>query len=213
MQHISDLSAPPILGQFYMVPTVTAIWCGSLGEYPVIGPLHNDRQHIGFDRDHWHIDTRFAASPRLLKDETNPEYWRRIMATPIMRTWKSSMFSRKEPRSVAAVYARRWKCKRQAPDHISLFEDSATTANEGWKAHFDHWAGHQCKKDGNGWRCPHRNVSLANQPVINGIVRCPLHDLMIDNATGRVLSRPAMRPQIRALRTLNENQPAEANAK
>ena len=199
MQHINDLTEPPVVGKFYMVPTVSAVWSGSVGEFPVIGPLHNDRQHIGFDRDHWHIDTRFLPERGKLKHESTQEYWLRIMATPVMRSWKSSINQHTAARSVAAVYLRRWQCKRHAIEHISIFESRAVSSHAGWKAHFDHYAGHKCKHDGAGWRCPHRNVSLATQPVINGVVRCPLHALMIDNATGRVLSRQRMHQEIQLL--------------
>lgn len=52
---------PMQLGRYYKVPAVLVDdWRGFTGWIPVIGPMHEDAQIIGFPYPHFHIDWRFA---------------------------------------------------------------------------------------------------------------------------------------------------------
>lgn len=48
------------IGKFYRVPTVWGYNHGYTGNWPVLGPKHEDREIIEFDDHHYHIDWRFV---------------------------------------------------------------------------------------------------------------------------------------------------------
>ena len=47
MEYIDSMTAPPVAGRFYMVPTIRCRWNRCTGVYPVIGPKHEDAEIIG----------------------------------------------------------------------------------------------------------------------------------------------------------------------
>lgn len=60
LEIVDRLTSPPIVGQYYLVPTVEWKWYSWVRRWPVIGPRHNDEQFFKFPLQHHHIDARFV---------------------------------------------------------------------------------------------------------------------------------------------------------
>ena len=71
LQRITHLTAPPVVGRWYLVPTVTYQWLDDelLRPWPVFLPKHQDGEHFNFHWPHYHVDPRFLVGP----------LWRRAM--------------------------------------------------------------------------------------------------------------------------------------
>lgn len=161
LARIGDLMAPPIVGQFYLVPTVHGRWYGKVRNWTVMGELHQDVKFFAFDKWHYHLDRRFLLSDLHAyamraplhsqpKCDLGPIVWRRRKCLSSGQEWS---------------YGREMVCRKMQ------------------KA----MAGVACKSDGRGLICPHRNYSLAQViPDERGFLTCPLHGLRIDAANGRV---------------------------
>jgi hypothetical protein len=54
-----------MIGRFYSVPTVQAVFNGRIDDWPVIGPAHEDAEVIGFAPIHYHFDFRFFSVDQL----------------------------------------------------------------------------------------------------------------------------------------------------
>lgn len=183
MEQVCTLTGPVVVGKYYLVPTVRSEWiAGREQDWPVIGPKHNDRQDLDFPWMHYHIDVRFI-SKRFFYDGIWQHPEKKIVARPI---------SEHNRVTISDVRLRRWKAKRVGTAFCSDGAFTADADTPEFRAHHARWQDSQAQHDGNGWVCPHRNVPLASQPVSNGVVICPLHNLHICNATGRVLSRAEM---------------------
>jgi hypothetical protein len=172
------LTAPPVVGRFYLVRTVHAKYFGVVASWPVIGPRHEDLDHFNFGYQHYHVDFRFvrcsderaeARHPYVLHGLSDGDRLADITALPVLR---------------------RRKCVR-----------SALSFSVPWNAKVDplhalreHYAGRQCVRDkAGGWICPHRNAPLGSiKPSgIERIITCPLHGLRIQADTGKVLHTAA----------------------
>ncbi|OLP56807.1 hypothetical protein BJF92_12105 [Rhizobium rhizosphaerae] len=171
---IETLSAAPEIGRYYLVPTVEGRWNDRLARWPVIGPRHSDAHCLQFDFQHYHLDPRFLVG--------NGWYWRSVQSQPLM------ISNRINPDGLPAPVWRRRKCQRlENPKAREFRADLAKRQVANFDCHLSEWAGRQARHDGQGWVCPHRNVPLASMPVIDGAILCPLHLLLIDARTGRVL--------------------------
>lgn len=175
---VDQQSGPLKVGSFYLVPTVFAQWGAPglswrsknvLRAWPVIGPLHSDKEFFNFETDHYHVDARFLPlkDPRVYSTLPYPIHARKPPFAPDGATLPKP------------VWARR-KCIRAgvpdfAPSSIEI--DAMRT----------HYAGRACKRGKAGFICPHRNAPLGSSVPLNGIITCPLHGLRIDAATGVVL--------------------------
>lgn len=193
MERICELTQPPVVGLFYLVPTVMAEWSGELGEYPVLGPKHNDRQDLKFEEAHYHIDARFISYNK--KSECSDLFWAAVTARPIHEVTRiQGLTGDRLPIRDNALspnpYLRRWTCKRLANPFVNSGDLTSRVLRAGnWQNHHSRWAGKKADIDASGqWVCPHRQVPLGSQPVRGGVVVCPLHNLHICNSSGRVLS-------------------------
>lgn len=167
---------PYVIGRFYSVPCVYAkVWHMMT---PIIGPLHEDKEHIGFDDLHWHIDWRFVSVDQLAKLTFRGK-------VPV----QAKVISQK---NTAGAIRQKWlKCKRAMPEFplrpygkrvVSWMED-LETAHEGARL--------KCGKV-----CPHRGMPLAGCPVNDGIVVCPAHGLAWDLESGALVKR--VTPEVKA---------------
>ena len=39
----------------------------------------------------------------------------------------------------------------------------------------------------NGMKCPHRGYDLSKEPIVNGVITCPLHNLKFDAITKKII--------------------------
>ena len=165
-----------VTGRFYRVPCISHPTLKNSrfnwGKWiPLIGTLHQDIEHIGFDQWHIHVDTRFLTitiSPY--------KYWPESSALGRVLSLSGHSAHQRfydknylDIASNAVLELRRMQCRRPVPPVFP--EASWTSALE--KAHVG------CRiVDG---LCPHRGVPLAcGRHVAPGVRQCPGHGLAWD---------------------------------
>lgn len=179
------------VGRFYMVPCVRLIVenpiqqhpaAGKDGWIPVIGPEHHDREVIGFQPVHIHIDVRFVCADVLRRYGAGfvlngANAAQRLMGHPVS-TFSDGIGIAGHPRQYDQRLerkARRLMCKREMPNFPGGSWGPALTRQH---------AG--CKlKPGN--ICPHRGIDLTPFVKDDGTVTCPGHGLRWDTKTGESL--------------------------
>jgi hypothetical protein len=175
-----------VAGRFYRVPCIShpklkggrPSWKDWI---PLIGPLHEDQEHVGFSPWHIHVDTRFLTLP--------PEGFyeeSRALGGPVCLSGHSAwngcwdgLFL--DIASNALLELRRLQCRRPVPP---VFPE-ASWAGALQKAH----AG--CRiVDG---LCPHRGIQIAcGRHLAPGVRQCPGHGLAWDEDGRQVgMVRPA----------------------
>jgi hypothetical protein len=164
-----------IAGRRYMVPCIShsKLSCKLFGWgnwIPLIGPLHEDQEHIGFRPWHIHVDTRFITLNS--KDCCSES---RALAHPVSfsdgGTWNGAQDDLYLDIASNAVLDLRWlQCRRPVPPVFP----QARWAKGLQKAH----AG--CRiVDG---LCPHRGIPIAcGRHVAPGVRQCPGHGLAWDD--------------------------------
>ncbi len=157
------------------------------GWVPVIGPEHEDAEHINFPHLHYHVDLRFVAAhafnARLyaLKwaypGKSEEEYLGRLLGLPV--TTKDADPVRFDGLVIETeVGTRPLLCKRAMPTFpraIARWIPQLETA----------YAECQLKP---GLVCPHRGIPLADFVQPDGTVTCPGHGLRFNAVTGRLLA-------------------------
>lgn len=169
IKRITDLTEPPLPGEFYLVPTVRGRWCGEVDYWPVWGEKHEDAKFFNFNLDHYHLDRRFIA-----KEE---DAYAAVGAPLHSGPTQYETDPRNAP--LPAPEWRRRKCYRAETDFPTYRKEV--------KAMQTTLAGVQCRR-GAGWICPHRGFDTGSiHPNQAGIIICPLHGLQIHVTTGRVI--------------------------
>lgn len=168
IERVDRQTSPLVEGRFYLVPTVRGEWFGKFGDWPVIGPLHDDREIFRFEIDHYHVDGRFLS--------------RKVRNVFRVFTYALHAYRGKPP--LPPVVMKRRKCIRSHVDYCLPYFRDASPVDVLRK----HFAGHQCVAGKGGWICPHRKASLGSIQPVDGVITCPLHGLRIDAATGVVLT-------------------------
>lgn len=178
---LSSLREPPVVGRYYMVPCVRWSWYGLVRDWPVNGPLHHDREGIGFAEVHYHIDGRFLTEreARLAFQVRWDGVVNNLNATPLANLRGRGPFAQGMPVQPTLV---RKRCSRSTygfdvPGHM--------TKSWGLPERYGAPAPAICRKDGRKL-CPHRKVDLSQFPAdANGLVKCPLHGLLVQVAPAR----------------------------
>ncbi len=164
--NIEDLTEPPVVGKFYMVPCVfgtsdkwqTKKSCKWL---PVIGALHSDSEYIGFSPLHLHYDHRFTPESEWME---------------LGRGFSDPMFIVISDPKMKPV-RKRMKCLRVQCDYPK-------------NAHFRHaLADAYADKRVKCGTCPHRGLPLSSLPREPGtdIVTCVGHGLKWDLKSGNLV--------------------------
>lgn len=167
------------IGKFYTVPVVYAELFKAVDYWPALGPKHEDREIIGFEHDHYHLDFRFFSKRRwdwFIRRMMDTWFfydkwcaWRNALAVPLI--------AQKGYPLAAPVYRRR-KCQRPMPD--LPFEKQAKYLPK----LYDAYQGYVLKDD---LICPHRGAPLVGLPTDHeGCITCPLHGLRWNLETGRL---------------------------
>lgn len=140
---------------------------------PVLGPKHEDADHLDFKYEHYHPDVRFLG-------EAQVKYWQRhglrlayaagypvcvtkVDGTPLAHTLKTMAM----------------QCLRDYNDHV-FPKGKAQTWDALRRAYRD------CKLKP-GMVCPHRGFRLAPHVRDDGLVVCPGHGLVWDTKTGKLV--------------------------
>lgn len=180
----------PVIGRFYWVPCVVRPkaaddWHWATEPYkvarenwlPVIGPWHEDAEHVGFEPHHFHYDWRFLATSIYqlwLGDDLPGRVFSRV------HTGGPFMLNCPEP----ARTRRKLKMKREMPEFPLL------SPRTGKLVHFiplleKAFAGQRLKC----LVCPHQGLPLKGLPVKDGTVICPGHGLKWNVTTGELVVR------------------------
>jgi Rieske [2Fe-2S] domain len=177
MKRVSEIEGEPQVGKFYMVPCL--INGGT--RIPVLGPEHEDKEYIGFERPHYHFDLRFLPDKKIAnrvgylyererKPICSPEEFMMLVVT-------IEVFGAHEIAECPV------KCRRRMP--VFPLENGVSVLH--W---FSALEAAFADKKLNCARCPHRGFPLsAENADENGVVVCPGHGLAWNIQTGEMVGR------------------------
>jgi hypothetical protein len=184
LESVLALAHPPVVGGVYLVPVVSAAWCGRADQWPVIqAQPHSDLPGV---RD-WHLDYRFLTEGQELYAaavEAGSAIWDHMPEHDGPNRWPGSRAARQltmlrlsnEPDFPAAVL-RPLTCRRPtiAPEPLSK---PWTDLGE------RHGNPAPCLRGAGGrLLCPHQKMDLTHWPrEPDGTIICPLHRLRVDPA-------------------------------
>lgn len=177
IERIDKMTEPPVVGRFYLVPTVFYSWTDRKMVWPVMGPKHEDREHLKFEPQHYHVDIRFLTAMQFRHLNRFP--WRE----PNERTAAHPISEVEEWGPLPAPVYRRRKCRAAGHD----YPEELTIRAKNFCALYAAYEGKQCARGKSGWICPHKNFPLGSIKPRYGVIVCPLHGLNINAATGKVL--------------------------
>ncbi len=205
LERITHLTAPPVLGRWYLVPTVEYVWLdvstAAPRPWPVFLPKHDDREHLNFPWPHYHVDPRFlrsrdwqraisAGRHRESVTRSDDHAYGHAQRVPLMMLrdglrWRDPAdpaAGAGEERPHGPVIWRRMRCARvEIPYQFGDYPAIRTIRA--------HYAGRTCKHARGGLICPHKRFPLGSLvPDADGVVTCPLHGLRVDVATGKVVA-------------------------
>ena len=185
------------LGHCYDVPVVRGRWYGTApADWPVLGPRHDDREIIGFDQQHYHLDGRFIA-PRLWRTVVNKQKARdrafpaKLFCPTLPRGWAATLNivltvhpSPLPTREVVPLGTRRLRLRRQPPPDLDTHYAAAHGLFTKWYEPLqDAYQDARLR----GHVCPHRGADLTGLPLDDeGCVTCPLHGLRWHVESGRL---------------------------
>lgn len=171
---LADLREPPVVGRWYLVPVLRSTqWCEVTSDWPVIGPLHTDREFFNFTSAHYHIDARFLTA-RQASVGMRFYYSARgridyaTGALPLSDSHIQTL-----PRGRPGLMKR--KCTLAT--YSTPYGDREPVLQ--LRAKYGETAQPIRKPDGR-LLCPHRKVDLSSfVPDVDGLVTCPLHGLRV----------------------------------
>lgn len=184
------LTAPPVVGRFYLVPSVLWSFSSTWGEpealktlqalpdakwWPVWGRKHDDREFFKFEFKHYHLDPRFLTK----------RHWKEFewgFRSPLGVLQGKPLNHRDLPNGPPRPQLRRMKCTSLD----TTWEHAGQKTVLAMQAAF---AGKQCRASKVGIICPHQRFPLGSIAPVDGVITCPLHGLRIDAASGRVLAK------------------------
>lgn len=164
LERADRLSTPPVVGQFYLVPTVYYEWFNKIRHWPIVGAIHNDADRFFLKADHYHLDVRFTPAWALN-----------------MRPFAAPLIELPNCGPLPSIKFRAIRCHRLMPVYPHHDRKEIIGIQKDY-------AGQQCTHGKGGWICPHRKFSLGSLEPIDGVITCPLHGLQINSKTGRVIS-------------------------
>lgn len=179
---LSDLREPPVVGRFYMVPVVRDYPYGiRVGDWPVLGPLHEDAEHFKFAVPHYHLDLRFLSKSdfkfiarqlpdRLSTRDAAADAVLQASGGPLNNIYKAL------PKGRPTLLPRR--CHRVGLPPTTILHHHVL-AGDSMRASYGEVAEPVRRRDGRAL-CPHRKLDLSPfTPDADGIVTCPLHGLRV----------------------------------
>lgn len=170
-ERFDQLTAPPTKGKFYLVWCVRGKWNDTLRDWPVWGPKHDDGKWLNLPAPHYHINRYFV-------DDERTTY------QPLGEYHDGRGYRSNDPLPGAVL--RRRKCVTDVPYPFPVWR--AFGPHSLWRKMVSAFADAECKR-GIGWVCPHKGFDLGSiSPDDTGHIRCPLHGLLINSETGRVVS-------------------------
>lgn len=183
LQRIDELTAPPVVGQFYLVPTVRDWWYDRMGIWPVLPPFHEDKEIIGYPYDHIHVDHRFLTTrQQIFAARVKSTVADAVDRTPISRYDSDAKRGLTLARPRPEIEWRRRPCT-----HAGKAAHLARTESSWFSKLESAYAACTLKP---GLICPHRGAHLGSMPVdAEGNVVCPMHGLKWNVATGEMVCK------------------------
>lgn len=184
MERITHLSAPPVVGRFYLVPTVEYPWLSNRARvWPVFLPLHEDGRFFVLKDEHYHIDPRFLAAK---EHQMVAAFTYELDSFYTVQRWPLTYRRGEERRPLPPMVWRRRRCARNVVPYVFRDKDPVQAVQAAY-------AGQQCRRVRTGWTCPHQRWPLGSiEPTADGVIVCPLHGLRIDAASGIVEPAPGL---------------------
>lgn len=185
-----ELTAPPVVGRTYLVPTVRHEWWGFTSAWPVMGPKHEDGEHLNFPYEHYHIDSRFLNDRQRRKVEWQYENIAAnrgvgdVLALGVASAPLMTGHLHLPPLPAPVLRPLRCRSDQHAyPLGYSLKNTPHARMHETF-------AGRRCGRDAAGHLiCPHKGFVLDSLvPDASGRVICPLHGLVVDVVSARVVA-------------------------
>lgn len=168
MERVDEMLTAPVVGKYYLVPTVLFEFHSVIRPWPIMGTKHDDAEHLNFPHLHYHFDWRFIA-PKM-------SIYRRSETLQLNFGLILHYIGRELP---APIYRRR-RCQRPMP--LNTIFSMVPTGMALHRA----WAGKDAHRDAHGLICPHRGTALGSiTPQPDGSITCPLHGLKFCATTGR----------------------------
>lgn len=175
---LSDLREPPLVGALYMVPVIRDYpWCGHTSNWPVLGPLHDDKDFFNFSVPHYHIDIRFttARQEAIMLTRGDLQWFSSnadVVAAMGSLSCPLASHGYRLPKGMPGLMRRR--CRRASyycPAEADPIKEMRKKLGDPAEA----------IRLGDGrLLCPHRKVDLSQfTPDADGIVTCPLHGLRV----------------------------------
>ena len=164
MQKVNELKRPLKLGKYYLVPVFYEVNDEYWEVIPYIDYPHSDKEN-GQNLKHYHTEDRFVP----ISDNV------RLHRTIFTRL----------PLDVEKYYSSGVELKRGyvIMKCIRTRVLSVTPTEYIYKSKLKH----QCIHKG---KCPHRGYDLTHEPVIDGVITCPLHGLKFDGVDKKLLNKP-----------------------
>lgn len=190
LQRVDEMHEPPIVGQFYLVPTIfyrfgedyrkgVTTWPPLQRHHPVMGTRHEDGEYLGFPHFHYHMDWRFAKQAVVRTAMARGSHWfgeQALFGIPLIRSG--------EPDHGPVTY-RRMKCLRIPPINVQFSRPRSSGFLSGGQLLHRAFFGKPAAPGPHGWICPHRGTVLGSVPVnLDGTITCPLHGLKFCAKTG-----------------------------
>jgi nitrite reductase/ring-hydroxylating ferredoxin subunit len=184
MERITDLTAPPIVGRRYLVPTIKWPHYGYVREWPVFPIRHSDVEFLNFANPHYHVDPRFVGI-RAWRAAVDWGSWSGLDETAFSSFQRAPLCrDRLGEWARDPGHALTWSVRRCHRAEIP-YQHHDKASIQALAKHFD---GHQAKRGARGWVCPHKRFALGSiVPDAEGVLTCPLHGLRIAADTGRCL--------------------------
>lgn len=154
------------IGKTYSIPCARVEhFAGKNYWIPVVGPKHSDPQFAG-PKEHYHIDLRFIKRPAIFAN-----------ITPFNTTTHVIWAGEYPNYKVTGIAHRPRRCHRS---NTALYPQLFGETPLKWAE----WARSMVGKTCRGKKCPHRGVEMQE---CNGLLLCPLHNLVGDPDTGRII--------------------------
>ena len=191
------------VGGWYLVPHVraqvglgtklVAIWL------PVYGPLHDDREIIGFPDPHYHLDFRFLTEGAKEVLHTVHQYFDSpflMVITKVIPQHPNALMPNAYP---VMRFRELVECDVPADRYFRHIPARCNTLTLAEPYPATVWGWGMAKAFQNACLsedriCPHRGADLSSIEPEGGIITCPLHGLMWDAETGRAMPLGTERP-------------------
>lgn len=167
------------VGKFYRVPCMytanRGFWIPSDGWVPVLGPKHEDAEHLKLPSQHYHVDWRFI--PKRKFDDASS------FSSPLGHVLTNTGLTPGQHCLTGEPVTKRRKCLRSMPTF-------PVRPGPGW-AQMERAQFAACPKLKPGNICPHRGIDLTPFEQEDGTAICPGHGLHWNLRTGDLIPRHA----------------------